>query len=207
MMKISKHDALVLAKVLVRVIDASQPDDEKTQLDVDLEDLAERVDEYLTDDECSDQREDPYCEDHKEEDDEDEEVEDDCDEEEDLDDEEVEEEDEEDDDLGEEEDEDDEDGAEELEATCFVTPAELHGLRSFKSEGSVVEFEDCDNDTDTVAVIEDGFTEFTITHLRRKGKELHICSDDGDWYVYEVDRFPAGWASVLPLNELVRIER
>jgi len=205
-MKISKHDALVLAKVLTRVVDPSQPDDEKSQLDVDLEDLAERVDAYLTGDDCDD-----HCEDHKdayeEEDDEDEEADDDCAEAEDLDGEEDEEEEEEDLDLGEEEDEDDEDGDEELEADRYVAPERLHDLKSVKSDGVTVEFEDADDDTDSVVVIEDGFTELTISHLRRKGKELHVRSTDGDWYVYAVERFPAGWATVLPLNLLVEIER
>lgn len=202
-MKISKHDALVLAKVLVRVVDPSQPEDEKSQLDVDLEDLAERLDDYLT-------GENGTCSDHyesDEEEEEDEEVDDDCDEEEDLDGEEDEEEDEEDEDLDGEKDEDGVDGAEDLEADCFVNPAELHGLKPLKSEGVCVEFEDCDDDSDTVVVLEDGFAELTVTHLRRKGKELHVRNDDGEWFFYEVERFPAGWASCLPLNQLVEVER
>jgi hypothetical protein len=209
-MKISKRDALTLAKILVHHV--RDDGETKTEHEDDLVELSDRIDSYLSDEDgtCSD-----HCEDHhkdaeddeEEEDEDDEEVEDDGDEEEDLDDEEDEEEDEEDEDSDEEEDEDGVDGAEELEADCFVTPAELNGLKPLKSDGAVVEFEDCDDDSDTVAVIEDGFTEFTITHLRRKGKELHICSDEGDWYVYEVERFPAGWASVLPLNQLVEVER
>lgn len=204
-MKISKHDALVLAKLLVRVVDSSQPEDEKTQLDVDLEDLSERVDAYLTgdeEDECSD-----HCEDHKEEDEEDEEAEDDSDEEEDLDDEEVEEEDEEDEDLGEEEDEDDGDGDEELEADCFVTPQRLHDLKALKSEGTSVEFENRGDRQDSANVILDGFTEFTATHIRRKGKELHVREENGEWSVFPVSRFPSEWSATLPLNLLVGIER
>ena len=192
-MKISKHDALVLAKVLVRVVDPSQPDDEKSQLDVDLEDLAERVDVYLTDDGCSDHCEDPVCEDHSEE-------------EEDLDDEEVEEEDEEEDDLDEEEDEDDGDRDEELEADCSVTPARLHDLKSLRSGSESVEFENRGGDS-SANVIVDGYTEFTATHVRRKGKELHVRDVDGEWSVFPVNRYPAEWSATLPLNLLVGIER
>lgn len=48
-----------------------------------------------------------------------------------------------------------------------------------------------------------------ITHVRRKGQELHVAENNSGeraWHRFHVSRFPKGWADTLPLDELIEIE-
>ena len=55
-------------------------------------------------------------------------------------------------------------------------------------------------------VLVDSYAEGGVTHIRRKGKELHVRDTDGTWSIFDVDRFPKGWADVLPVNMLVEVD-
>jgi len=210
-MKITKEEALALSKVLHHNINRYTSDESKSNHDLTLEELSARLDEYLVyggdEEETEDEHE---CCDHSEEDEEDEEAEDDGDEEEDSSDEEDEEEDEEesDEESDSEDDESDESDEEELDVDGYVSVGDLHELRSVKSTNGSLEFES-DEEDDTAGVVDvllDGYHDLTITHLRRKGKELHVRDDHGEWHVYSIVKFPTAWVDLLPLNELVKIE-
>jgi hypothetical protein len=203
-MRISKQDALALAKVLHQHVDhCYASDSDKSEHQETLEDLAERVDSYLVhgveDDCCDDERE--------EEEEEDEEAEDDDEDEEDSS-EEGDEEDDEDEGEGDEssdsdDEDDDEDEEEDLSADAECASGDLHDLPAVKAKQGAVEFEaveegDCD-------LLLDGGTEHSVTHLRRKAKELHVRDADGKWHVYNVSRFSKGWSALLPLDELVEL--
>ena len=49
-----------------------------------------------------------------------------------------------------------------------------------------------------------------ITHVRRKGTELHVAESvkhgSRNWHRFHVSRFPKGWADALPLDDLVEVE-
>lgn len=225
-MKITKRTALMLSKFLSDHVDYEGAKRE-------LVEFAAKLDDYIigVDDDCADDCEDEcakspvrvrytYPDDldqEEEEDDEDEEDEDDLDCEED----DAEEDDEEDDeDEGEDEessegdlDDDDEDEEEDLQPDCYVSAGVLHELNPIRSDGIAVEFEDTEDDNGTVSLLEDGVYvastsadgNLVATHLIRKGKELHVLATDGDWYVYDVKRFPSDWIDTLPVNQLVEI--
>jgi hypothetical protein len=202
-MKLSKHDALALAKVL-HAHGVGGPlagiNVEKTEHQETLEYLAERLDEFLLsgaecDEDC--------CEG-----DEDEEAEDDAGEEEEDPGEEDEEDDEE---SGEGDESSEEDDEEELDPDCWVSAGDLHDLKAVKTTAGSLEFEapeDADSDDeDTVDVLVDGYHECTVTHVRRKGKKLEVRrADNGEWVTFNVTKYPSGWAKVLPLNELAEVE-
>lgn len=212
-MKINKEEALVLAKILHQNLGPyGLAAVDKSEFQEALEDLAARVDEFLVygDEEEAEEHE---CCDHGEEDDD--EGDEDLGEEEEDSGEEDEEDDEEsgEDEESSEEDDGDypEDEEEELNADSYVGGEELHALKSAKSSDGAVEFEhavdDDHSDEDHVDLLVDGYTELSnITHVRRKGKELHVRDGAGDWYTFSIPRFPKGWSDVLPLDELVEVE-
>jgi hypothetical protein len=209
-MRINKEEALALAKVL-HTQQGYNPE-EKSDFEVTLADLAERIDSYLVhgdEDDCCDdvcEEEDPEDEEDEEEE-EDEEAEDDSDEEEDPA-EEGDEEDDEDEGEGDEssdsdDEDDDEDEEEDLDADATCASGDLHDLTAAKAKQGAVEFEAVEEGCCDLLV--DGGTEHSVTHLRRKGKELHVRDDGGEWHVYNVSRFPKGWSKLLPLDELVEV--
>ena len=189
-MKLSKHDALALAKVLHNyVVDFyNTPEYEKSEHQETLEDLVERIDEFLLgcgeegnknekDDSVSDAI---AGEAEKKKSEEDEEV---SDKESDV--------------------EDDE--SEELGADNTVYGDELHDLKAVRTDRGSLEFEAVE-ESDDVDVLIDGGYEYTITHVRRKSKQLEVRrKDNGEWVAFNVTKFPSGWTVVLPLNELVEV--
>jgi hypothetical protein len=214
-MKISKKDALVLAKILHQHLGPyglASSDADKSEFQDTLEDLSARVDEFLVYGEVADdERKHDCCVDKDEEEKyDDDETEDDGDEEE----EDSGEEDEEDnegegeDEESSEEDDDDDSEEEELNVDSYVAAGKLHDLKAVKTEAGTVEFEALeDRDDDGVCdLLVDGYTEHSVTHVRRQGKELHVRDAYGEWHVYYVSKYPKGWTDVFPLGELVEIE-
>lgn len=201
-MKLDKQDALALAKILHQHVgSALSHTADKTEHQEILEDLAERIDEYLLSGD-EENEEDTEC--HKDccEGDEDEESEEDDAEGEESADEEDEEGDEE------EDEEEEDDDTEDLDTDHSVYGEELHDLRAAKSDKGSLEFELVEDaeDGERVDFLIDGLTTYEgITHVKRFSKELHVRTDDGEWHVYEVSRFPKGWADVLELDELVEV--
>lgn len=215
-MKISKKDALTLAKVLHQHVGhcALVGDGARSEFQDTLEDLSARVDEFLVygdevdDDEC----EHDCCADDEEEGDK--ETEDDDEDKEDPSEEGGEEDDEEEDedeDSSEEDDDgDSEDEDEGLDVDSYVGGAELHDLTAVKSDDGAVEFEHVEGDDyedPRVDLLVDGYTKIEgVTHIRRQGKELHVRDSDAKWSVFYVTKFPKAWVSTLPLSELVEVE-
>lgn len=211
-MKISKKDALALAKVLHQHVAhcavINDPEFQNT-----LEDLSARCHMFLVYGEEAEDEDGHECCDHGEED-EDDEAEDDLDEEEEDSSEEDKEDDEEsgeDEESSEEDDDgDSEDEEDDLESDCYTTGDELHELTAVKSDEGAVEFEHVEADGDEgcrVDLLVDGYTQIEdVTYLRRKGKELHVRDGNADWSVFYVNKFPKDWAVALPLNQLVEVE-
>lgn len=214
-MKITKEDALALAKILHPLTDYASPvaSSEKSDFQETIEDLAERVQDFLLNGEEEDEEcEHECCADEGEADDD--EGDEDLDEEEEDSSEEDEEDDEESDEDEESSEEDDgddsEDEEEDLEPDCYVRGDELHELKAapLAAEEGGVEFELTDDgDEAEVNLVIAGYTEVEgITHIRRKGKELHVRDGYGNWSEFEVTKFPKGWADALPLDELAEVE-
>ena len=213
-MKINAHEALALAKVLHGHVGddyhASSSDEDKSDFRLTLEELAERIDDYLVNgDADEDDEAEDCCEKvtYDDEEDEDEEAEDDDEEEEDPADE-GDEEDDEDEGEGEEPSEEDDDEADEEDLECddYVTPGQLHDLTAAKGKKGALEFEDTEEPDSVQLLLDGGIEHEEVTHLKRVSKELHVRTTDGAWIVYQVARFPKGWAAVLPLDSLVRVE-
>lgn len=219
-MKLSKQQLLDLIKVLThyemlthRADDYSTPRaiDDVEGLRTTLEDALTGEDVCCDDEDCGEAESDEEEGDDwdNEEEEEDEEAEDDVDEEEedsseeDEEDAESEDDSEEDEDLEDDDESDDEE--EELVADSYASSRDLHELKPVKTTQGSLEFEE-DEDGEECDVLLNTYHECTITHLRRKGKELHVRDKDGEWRTYNVAKYPAGWADLLPLNELVEIE-
>lgn len=220
-MKINKEEALVLAKLLHQHDSRSYPsalagDAEKTDFQNTIEDLCERLDDFLVygEEETDDEEDEHECCDHGEEEEDDDEGDEDLGEEEEDSSEEDEEDDEEsgeDEESSEEDDGDDSEDEEELDVDSYAGGDDLHALKAAKLTNGSLEFEyvtgDDHSEKDHVDLVVDGYTELEdITHLKRKGKELHVRDCEGGWSIYDVERFPKGWADVLPLDELVEVE-
>lgn len=213
-MKLSKEQALDLVKILAHyevVTDSPIQDVDSSDLRRDLEEFILEGAEDCDEDCCSDEEDD------------DEETEDDSDEEEEDSSEEDEEDDEEsgEDEESSEEDDDDDPEEEDLNADIYVLGSDLHGLKVAKgkiissSAGDpddevTLEFENTEDDEANVCdLLVDGQPLGPITHVRRKGKELHVAESNAGsraWHRFEVTKFPKGWADVLPLDQLAEVE-
>jgi hypothetical protein len=212
-MKITKEEALALTKILHQHVGGlySLSGVEKNDFLLTLEGVSERLDDFLIfgDDEADEDDEDEEeccdCGHPCGKEDEDEEAEDDDEDEEDSsskgnkEDAEAEDEAEE---ASEEDDSDDEEDAEELEPDGDVDSLALHDLKPTKAKEGTLEFEACDG---VVDLLVDSYAEHGATHLKRKGKELHVRDDAGKWHVYHVARFPKAWTDLLAAGELLEV--
>jgi hypothetical protein len=179
-MKITRHEALVLAKVLHQHIDhLGRYGNEKSSFRGALEDLAEKIDDFLVNvKECNE-----GCRNLDDED-------------------EVNEE------KGEDEESFNEDGDKNrLVADIILSGTYLHELSATKSKDGAVEFERVKQaHACRVDVLVDGYCRLKdVTHLRRKSKELHVRTSSGKWYIYHVANFSNDWINALPVNKLVEV--
>jgi hypothetical protein len=127
----------------------------------------------------------------------------------------------EDDEGDEDDDEGDGDDEEDLDVEAYVDRSDLHDLKVAK--GKIISSSAGDPDDEVTlefeslaggdAVICDllvnGEAVGPITHVRRKGTELHVAEDNSGeraWHRFHVARFPKGWADTLILDELCEIE-
>lgn len=96
---------------------------------------------------------------------------------------------------------------EEPEADYTVGAGDLHDLTVAKltHAGGSLEFEDND---DTVDIIVGGYCEVPgVNFLKRTGKEIHVRTTQGRWRIFSIEgRWPKGWASALPMDQLVEVE-
>lgn len=165
------------------------------------------------------------CCDHSDGDDDEEEQEDDEADEGSSEEEDDEESDEQEDDEGDEADdsgeEADGEGDEELEVDSYGLGADLHDLKVAKGkiissslgdpdDEVTLEFENTEgDDADVCDLLVNGDPIGPITHVRRKGTELHVAennSGERSWHRFHISRFPKGWTDALPLDDLVEIE-
>lgn len=120
--------------------------------------------------------------------------------------------------------EDDDDGLADEEALCvdsYVYSGDLHDLKPAKAkiisssvgdpdDEVILEFEHTDGDDANVCdLLVSGEPIGPITHVRRKGNELHVAENNSGeraWHRFHVSRYPKGWADVLPLDDLVEVE-
>jgi hypothetical protein len=51
----------------------------------------------------------------------------------------------------------------------------------------------------------DGYSSSTLTHVERASHELRIYDGEHLVAVYSIDRYPVGWAKLLPLNKKIRL--
>lgn len=225
-MKITKEDALILVKLLHAYDSRSYAVPAgKTEFQETVEDLCERLDDFIVngeedDDDYSESCHDGSCidcsEQEEDEEDDDEGDEDDDEEEEDSgeEDEEDDEESDEDEESSEEDDGDDSEDEEELNADSYARGDELHALKAVKSTDGSVEFELVEDDSKEdepvelhVDLLVNGYTELeSVTHVRRKGKELHVRDGEGEWYTFDVTKFSKDWIAAFPVGDLVEVE-
>lgn len=211
-MKLSKEQALDLVKILTHY-QTLAPDGDVADahgLCCDLEEYVLRGDE---DEEETDDEEDEEDDGADEEDSGEEDAE-----------EPDESEDEEGDEADDEGEEDDDEGPadeEELDVDSYAYSGDLHDLKPAKAKiisSSVgdpddevtLEFEHTEGDDANVCdLLVGGEPIGPITHVRRKGSELHVAeSNSGEraWHRFHVSRYPKGWADALPLDDLVEVE-
>lgn len=214
-MKLNKEQALDLIKVLSHydtlcgtsgvdapTLHATQGELERFVLGEDEEDEEETDDEEVEEDDEAD-------EDSSEEEDDEESDESEDDEGDEADDE------------GEEDDgESDDDPEEELDVDAYALGSDLHDLKVAKGKvisSSVgdpddevtLEFEHTEDDDSSVCdLLVNGEPIGPITHVRRKGTELHVAENNGGrtWHRFHVSRFPKGWADALSLDDLHEVE-
>lgn len=224
-MKLTKEQALDLVKVLshyqaldTRSVDAPTVHATLGSLEKFL--VGEEEDDDLDSGEA-----DEDCCDHSDGDDDEEEQEDDEADEDSSEEEDDEESDEQEDDEGDEADDEGEeaDGEgddEELDPDSYALGADLHDLKVAKAtiisssvgdpdDEVTLEFENTDGeDVNVCDLLVNGDAIGPITHVRRKGTELHVAENNGGraWHRFHVSRFPKGWADALPLDDLIEIE-
>ena len=124
------------------------------------------------------------------------------------------------DDESEEADGDGDDDEEELEVDAYVLGSELHDLKVAKAkiisssvgdpdDDVTLEFENTEDDNSSICdLLVSGEAVGPITHVRRKGSELHVAENNGGrtWHRFHVSRFPKGWADTLTLDDLHEVE-
>jgi hypothetical protein len=125
------------------------------------------------------------------------------------------------DDEGEEDDDGGDPDEEELDVDSYAYAGDLHDLKVVKAKvisSSVgdpddevtLEFEHTENDDANICdLLVSGEAIGPITHVRRKGTELHVAENNSGeraWHRFHVARFPKGWADTLPLDNLVEVE-
>lgn len=222
-MKLTKEQALDLIKVLshYETLVGSCPIDSPTRYATlgSLQEfvLGEDEDSCEADDDCEDEETD----DEEDEEDDGEDEEDSSEEDDPESDESEDEEGDEADDAGEEDDDGSAAAEEELDPDAYALGSELHDLKVAKAKvisSSVgdpddevtLEFEHTEgDDADICDLLVSGEPVGPITHVRRKGTELHVAENNGgsrNWHRFHVARFPKGWADALPLGDLVEIE-
>lgn len=105
-------------------------------------------------------------------------------------------------------DEDDEDGEQEMASDNDVDAGDLHELTPVKATNGTIEFEYVfDDQASRLNLLLDGETIIEyVTHLRRHRDSLEVKASARDWTAYEVNRFPKGWASLLPIHQLLTVE-
>jgi len=101
--------------------------------------------------------------------------------------------------------EDEEGAKDELspEPTAFVTGDGLHDLKPATSKSGHLEFEKVGPSVDLLV---DGEPVVGgIAYVRRTGRQIVVEDVHGDQTIYEVSRFPKGWATLMPAGALVEV--
>lgn len=98
---------------------------------------------------------------------------------------------------------DDSDDDEDEEHDCTSAASALHDLKPATGKAGTLEFEESAETVDLLVagepVVED------VTHVRRGGRLLEVKDAEGAWSSFEVSKFPKGWASLLPAGDLVKV--
>lgn len=227
-MKLTKEQALDLIKVLSHYQALDQRNVCAPTVHATLGSLERFVvgEEEEEDEDDLDSAEADDCCDHSHGDDDEEEQEDDEADEDPSEEEDDEESDEQEDDEGDEADDEGEeaDGEgddEDLDVDSYALGADLHDLKVAKAkiissslgdpdDEVTLEFENTEgDDADVCDLLVNGDPIGPITHVRRKGTELHVAEDNSgerSWHRFHISRFPKGWTDALPLDDLVEIE-
>jgi len=105
-------------------------------------------------------------------------------------------------------DEDDEDDEQEMASDNEVNASDLHELTPVKATNGTIEFEYVfDDQASRLNLLLDGETFIEhVTYLRRHRDSLEVKASARDWAAFEVNRFPKGWASLLPVHQLLTVE-
>jgi hypothetical protein len=205
-MKISKKDALDLVKVLTHYQTFDQ------LVNVDVRGLCQDLEEFVLERDGEDDYEEDERDDEEVEEDDKEKDEEELDEQEDG-----------------ESDEDDGEGEEddgEGEAAYVTTGVNLSNLKRVKAR--VISTSDTDFEVDdpvTISFESDVYSSDVnlivetddlrssigpISYVKRMGSELHVAEgwqSSRTWHRFGVSKFPKGWATELPLDELVEVEQ
>lgn len=87
-----------------------------------------------------------------------------------------------------------------------VEACDLHDLKGASGKDGTIEFEYLDG-TETVDLLVDGHAEMTaVSFIRRYAKKVEVQREDGRWIAFIVNKFPKGWASLLPIGVAVKVE-
>lgn len=179
-MKIDRHEALALAKILEGYVDLDThaPSDRQRGLNV----LAQRIDDFLTHDDVRSDESDEEVDDYVK-------PADGC----------------YDDDEDSQEDDDAKEVTEVHVHDRFVSRGDLHALKPSKSSEGALEFEDVGR-SKTVVLLLEGFQDYGfVDTIIRKARSLHVSADGSDYTVYHVSRFPSAWVKLLPVNEVIGV--